>query len=136
MKNQENARDNYPFYQSLIEAGFPSIAEDELDSRLNINDYVIENKTATYFIRVKGDSMQGAGIFNEDILVVDRSKTPSCGKIIIACLNGEFTVKRLRIKNKVVFLCPENPKYKPIRVTNECDFEIFGVVTYNIHKPL
>ena len=130
------ASDKYPLYTSPVQAGFPSIADDSIEDRLNINDYLVQNKTTTYFVRVKGDSMIGAGIFDEDILVVDKSKIPSSGKIVIASLNGEFTIKRLIIKNNKVSLHPENPKYKAIEVTKACDFEIFGVVTFNIHKPL
>jgi DNA polymerase V len=94
----------------------------------------VENKTATYFMRIKGDSMEGAGIYDKDILVVDKSKEVTSGKIIVASLNGEFTVKRLIVKNGKKYLFPENPKYPPITITEECDFEVFGVVTYNIHK--
>jgi len=136
MNQEEKASNNYPLFEALIEAGFPTMLTDESCDRLNLNDYLITNKTATYFIRVKGQSMEGAGIYNDDILIVDRSKSISTGKIIIAYLNGSFTVKRLIQKNGETFLYPENPKYKPIKVTKECDFEVFGVVTYNIHKPL
>ena len=135
MKKEEKASDSLPLFESSIEAGFPSVVGDEKNP-LNINDYLIDNKTATYFVRVKGDSMIGVGIYNEDILVVDRSKPVRSGSIIIACLNGEFTVKRLMIKNKVLFLQPENEAFKQILITKDCDFEIFGVVTYNVHKPL
>ncbi len=136
MKHKEKASNNHPLFDSPVEAGFPTMLTDESSERLNINDYLITNKTATYFIRVKGDSMEGAGIYDNDILIVDRSKSISSGKIIIAYLNGEFTVKRLLLKNKNTYLCPENPKYKPIKITSDCQFEVFGVITYNIHKPL
>jgi DNA polymerase V len=136
MKSEEKASDNHPLFDSSVQAGFPTMLTDDEGDRLNINDYLISNKTATYFIRVKGDSMEGAGIFDKDILIVDRSKPASSGKIIIAYLNGAFTVKRLMIQNKKTYLYPENPNYKPIRITDECEFELFGVVTYNIHKPL
>lgn len=136
MKATEKSSTNPPLFDSLIEAGFPTMLTDETNDRLNINDYLITNKTATYFIRVKGDSMEGAGIFDNDILIVDRSKSISSGKIIIACLNGAFTVKRFIQKNKRNYLYPENPKYPPIEITEESDMEVFGVVTYNIHKPL
>jgi DNA polymerase V len=136
MKTSENASDKCPLFSLSPAAAFSSTSNDTLEDRLNINDYIVKNKTATYFIRVKGDSMIGAGIFDEDILVVDKSKIPSSGKIVIAILNGEFTVKRLIIKSNKVFLQPQNPKYKTIEVTKACDFEIFGVVTFNIHKPL
>ena len=136
MNKEEKASDISPLFTSPIEAGFPSFVENDIDNRLNLNDFLIENKTATYFLRVKGNSMNGVGIFDEDILVVDKSKEPTSGKIIIACLNGEFTVKRLLIKNSKIYLKPENPQYKSILVTKECNFEVFGVVVYNIHKPL
>ncbi|MCH9617133.1 MAG: LexA repressor [Chlamydiia bacterium] len=125
MNNKTKASEKLPFIHS-----------DSADHRLNINDYVVENKTATYFVRVKGDSMQGVGIYDKDILVVDKSKQITCGKIIVATLNGEFTIKRLIIKNGRKYLFSEHPKYPTISITNECDFEVFGVVTYTIHKPL
>lgn len=125
MNNETKARENLPFIHSNTSS-----------ERLNIHDYIVENDTATYFIRVKGDSMQGAGIYDKDILVVDRSKEICSGKIIAAALNGCFTIKRLIIKNGIRSLFSENSKYPPITITSECDFEVFGVVTYTIHKPL
>ena len=136
MKNETKSRENLPLFDGFISAGFPSMGSEDIDARLDINDYIVENKTATYFIRVKGDSMEGAGIYDKDILVVDRSKEIHSGKIIIAYLNGEFTVKRLLVKNGKQYLLAENPKYAPITITEACDFEIFGAVTFNIHKPL
>lgn len=135
MKQESKSSEIYPLFDQQISAGFPTMGSDDIDQRLNIHDLIVENKTATYFIKVHGDSMEGAGIFDKDILVVDKSKEITSGKIIIACLNGEFTVKRLVIKNGITYLVAANMKYKPIKVTKECDFEIFGVVTYNIHKP-
>jgi DNA polymerase V len=136
MNQDNNASTNPPLFDAHIEAGFPVMMHAESSERLNINDYLIDNKTATYFLRVKGDSMIGAGIFPDDILIVDKSKEVRSGKIIIASLNGEFTVKRLVLKEGLCYLFPENSSYQPIKITAECDFEVFGVVTYNIHKPL
>lgn len=135
MKKEAKASTNFPLFDGLIPAGFPVNLDDGESCGLNLHDYIVENDTATYFIRVKGDSMEGAGIFSNDILVVDKSLPISSGKIIVARVDGSFTVKRLLIKNHQVYLVAENPKYPPIKVNKEAGFEAFGVVTYNIHKP-
>lgn len=127
---------NCTFFNSTVEAGSFGLITDESSSKLDISKYLIDNKTTTYFVRVKGDSMEGAGIFSGDLLIVDRSKKASTKKIVIAYVNGEFTVKRLILEGNKTFLHPENPKYKPTEITEGMDFEIFGVVTFNIHKPL
>ncbi|MCH9812061.1 translesion error-prone DNA polymerase V autoproteolytic subunit [bacterium] len=136
MNKESKSNTNIPLMDNPISAGFPGLAQGNESSSLNLHDLLVENKTATYFIRVKGDSMEGAGIFDNDILVVDRSKEIATGKIVIASLNGEFTVKRLEIQKNTIFLHAENPKYRKIAVTKDCDFEIFGVVTYNIHRQV
>lgn len=123
-----------PAFLSGIQAGFPSPAEDFMDKQLNINELVIKHPAATFFVRVEGESMQDANIYTDDILVVDRAVEASSGKIIIAVLNGEFTVKRFVINSEGTFLVPENPKYKSIKITPSSDFTIWGVVTYVIHK--
>jgi len=115
-----------------VQAGFPSPAEDYIEKTLDINELVVEHPAATFFVRVVGDSMQDAGIFSGDILVVDRSLQAQSGKIVIAVLNGEFTVKRLKISSEGIYLMPENEKYPPIKVAEECS--IWGVVSYVIHK--
>jgi len=122
------------FYSSHIPAGFPSPAEDFLEKRLDLNDYLINNKAATFLIKVQGDSMINAGIFNGDILIIDRSIEPADGKIVLGVLNGEFTVKRVVKKEDCLYLMPENKKYKPIQITEEMNFSIWGVVTHSIHK--
>lgn len=131
----ENSGDSSnPLYLSSIPAGFPSPAEDFLEKRLDLNDYLIKNHPATFLIRVSGESMTNAGIFDGDLLVVDRSVEAVDGKVILGVLNGEFTVKRLQKKGKEIFLIPENPGFKPIKVTDEMDFRVWGVVTFAIHK--
>ena len=125
-----------PLFLTPIQAGFPSPADDYLENSLDLNELLIKNPPASFFVKVKGDSMIGAQISEGDILVVDRSIEPIDKKIIIANFLGEFNVKRLRIINKEVFLYSENSKYKPIKITKEMDFEVFGVVTYVIHKTI
>lgn len=121
-------------FSSQIPAGFPSPAEDFLEKRLDLNEYLIKNKSATFLIKVYGDSMMNAGIFDGDMLVIDRSVQPSSGKIILGVLNGEFTVKRMEKRRNKLFLVPENKKFDSIEITNEMDFKIWGVVTFAIHK--
>lgn len=121
-------------YSSQIPAGFPSPAEDFLEKRLDLNDYLIKNKAATFLIKVQGDSMINAGIHSGDILIIDRSVEASDGKIVLGVLNGEFTIKRVLKKKGKLFLTPENDAYQPIEITEEMDFNIWGVVTHSIHK--
>lgn len=122
-----------PLYQHSVSAGFPSPAEDEMESSLDLNELLIKRPNATFFLRVSGSSMIQAGIHHEDILIVDRSIEPTHGKIVIAALNGELTVKRLYIEGKKILLLAENTAYSPIEITEEMDFRIWGVVTNVIH---
>ncbi|HNW99721.1 MAG TPA: translesion error-prone DNA polymerase V autoproteolytic subunit [Bacteroidales bacterium] len=121
-------------FTNTISAGFPSPAEDFLDKKLDLNEYLIKNPSATFLVRVNGNSMIDAGIFNGDILIVDRSVEATNGRIVIGVINGEFTVKRIIKSGKKVFLKPENEKFKPIELTEDMDFKIWGVVIYTIHK--
>ena len=121
-------------FSSQIPAGFPSPAEDFLEKRLDLNEYLIKNKSATFLIKVHGDSMVNAGIFDGDMLVIDRSVQPSSGKIVLGILNGEFTVKRIEKRKSKVYLIPENKAFNQIEITSEMDFQIWGIVTFAIHK--
>jgi DNA polymerase V len=124
-----------PFIGSLVPAGFPSPAQDYIESVLDLNELLIQHPAATYFVRVEGYSMINSGINPNDILIVDRSLEAADGKVVIAVLEGEFTVKRLQINKKgEYYLMPDNDAYKPIKITNEMDFSIWGVVTNVIHK--
>ena len=123
-----------PLFLSKIHAGFPSPAEDFMDQKMNLNDHIIQNPKSTYYVKVSGDSMIGAGIFDGDILVVDRSVSISNNRIVIAMLEGDFLVKRLRVHNKKMYLISESSFYPPIEVTDK-SLTIWGVVTYSIHKP-
>lgn len=122
-----------PFYQTTVAAGFPSPAEDEIAGTLDLNELLIQHPAATFFLRVSGSSMINAGIHHDDILVVDRSLEPTHGKIVIASLNGELTVKRLFQDGKKVLLVAENDAYPPIEITEDIDLRIWGIVTNVIH---
>jgi len=123
-----------PSFESCVPAGFPSPADDYMEKRLDLNDLIVRHPNATFFVKVEGDSMRDAGIQSGDTLVVDRSIEPSHGKIVVAILNGEFTVKRILIETKGVSLAPENPAYPVIFIHPESDFQVWGVVTYVIHR--
>ncbi len=123
-----------PLVGSSVQAGFSSVADEHIETYLDLNELVVKHPAATFFVRVAGSSMQDAGIHSGDILVVDRSAVPVSGKIVVACLDGEFMVKRFVTKGKVVKLTSANPKYLDITVNPEqSDFRVWGVVTYVIH---
>lgn len=119
-------------FSSTISAGFPSSAEDYVENELDLNKMMIDHPAATFFVKVKGDSMLNASINDGDILVVDRALNIKKNSIVIALLDGEFVVKRLQKDKKGIYLIPENPKYKPLKITNDMDFKIWGIVTYVI----
>jgi DNA polymerase V len=120
--------------QEGISAGFPSPADDFKELRISIDREVVKNEEATFYARVSGESMQGAGMDDGDLLVIDRSLEPQNNKIAVCFIDGEFTVKRLRVEKDCVYLLPENPKYQPIKVTEENELIIWGVVTYVVKK--
>ncbi len=122
-----------PLFSGKVAAGFPSPADDYIEKTLDLNDLLVQKPAATFFVRAEGESMLGAGIHPNDILVVDRSIEPIVGKIVICALNGELTVKRLNsIKDEIV-LGAENPAYADIIVAKDIDLVIWGVVTNVIH---
>lgn len=118
-----------PFFSSLVNAGFPSPAEDHIEQTLDITELLVTNPPATFYLRVSGDSMINAGIFEKDILVVDRSLTAQHGDIVVAQINEDFTVKRFYTRDLELILYPENPKYQPIVIKEGDEFTVFGVVT-------
>ena len=122
------------FIDTGISAGFPSPADDFRETRISLDEELIINKEATFFAKVSGQSMIGAGLDNNDLLVIDRSIEPANNKIAVCFLDGEFTVKRLRVENNEVWLQPENPEYPIIKITEENDFVIWGIVTSVIKK--
>ena len=122
------------FFDTGISAGFPSPADDFKQQRISLDKELIKNKEATFFARVNGQSMIGAGLDDNDLLVIDRSLEPEHNRIAVCFLNGEFTVKRLKVVNNGIWLQPENPDYEPIKITEENDFIIWGIVTNVIKK--
>lgn len=122
------------FIDTGISAGFPSPADDFRETRISLDEELIVNKEATFFAKVSGQSMIGAGLDDNDLLVIDRSLEPENNKIAVCFLDGEFTVKRLRVEKKEVWLQPENPDYPIIKITDENDFIIWGIVTNVIKR--
>lgn len=113
-----------------ISAGFPSPADDFKEIRISLDKEVVKNKAATFYARVAGQSMVGAGLDDGDLLVIDRSIEPKDGKIAVCFVDGEFTVKRLKVAQDCVWLMPENEQYKPIQVTEDSELIIWGIVTH------
>ncbi|HOD18397.1 MAG TPA: translesion error-prone DNA polymerase V autoproteolytic subunit [Candidatus Cloacimonadota bacterium] len=123
-----------PLLGAKVPAGFPSPAQDYIEGTLDLNELLITHPNATFFVKVEGYSMTGAGIQPDDILIVDRSLEARNNKIVIAIVDGELTVKRLKIIDAIYWLVPENPSFESIRIDENIDFIIWGVVTYVIHK--
>ena len=117
---------------NTICAGFPSPAQDYVEGGIDLNRELVKNPAATFFGRVKGDSMTGAGLDDGDLIVIDKSLQASEGDIAVCFVDGEFTLKRIHIEKDVMWLVPENPKYKKIKVTPDQNFMVWGVVTYSI----
>jgi len=122
-----------PLFACSVSAGFPSPADDYIEGRLDLNELMVANPAATFFVRVAGDSMIGSGIHHNDILVVDRSLEPISGKVVIAVVNGELTVKRLIKNGENICLKAESPDYPDIHMVEGTTCEIWGVVAYVVH---
>ena len=123
-----------PYYDTRVQAGFPSPAEDHLEESLDLNTLVIDNPSATFFVRVAGESMREIGITDGDILIVDRSIESWDNRIVVAVIDSEFTIKRFTKRNGTVVLEAENPDYPSIRITEEMDFSVWGVVCWTLKK--
>jgi DNA polymerase V len=122
-----------PLYTTMVSAGIPLPTDDYSEGKLDLNEHLLQNPETTFFVRVSGDSMIEASIHPGDLLIVDRSLPPASGKIVIAVVNGELTVKRLFKERGKLFLMPENPNYPTLEITEEMAFMIWGVVTNVIH---
>ena len=123
-----------PFYDVGIQAGFPSPADDFIELSIDINKEYIKNRDATFFAKVKGHSMKNVGIFDGDLLIIDKSIEPQDNKIAICQVDGDFTVKRIKIDNDTVWLIAENEAYNPIKVTADNELMIWGIVVASIKK--
>jgi len=132
-KPNRSTRRRQPIFMATVPAGFPSPAADYEEGKLDLNRHLIRNPAATFFVRVTGDSMLKAGIHSGDLLVVDRSIEPRDKNVVIAVVNGELTVKRIRIRKNKLTLVAENEAYKSQEINEEIELEVWGVVTNVIH---
>lgn len=123
-----------PIADEGIKAGFPSPAQDFMDLAIDLNKELAHHPASTFYGRVRGDSMQDAGVYDGDILIIDKSLEPRNGDMAVCFVDGEFTIKYIKIEKDIVWLIPANDKYQPIKVTEENDFLIWGIVTYSIKK--
>lgn len=123
-----------PFFLTRVEAGFPSPASDYVETELDLAEHLIEHEAATYYLRVSGTSMTGAGIHDGDILVVDRAVEPADGDVVVAALDSELTVKRLRMRKERLYLVPESGQHDPIPVRDGQELVVWGVVQHVIHE--
>ncbi len=123
-----------PLASFTVSAGFPSPADDYLEGNLDLNEHLVRHPAATFYVRVSGDSMRGAGISSGDLLIVDRAAPCNDGCVVVARLGDEFTIKRIIKKGNRTFLQPENENFDPIEVTEDADCEIWGRVVYAIHR--
>ena len=123
-----------PLLNDSVSAGFPSPADDYIEENIDLNEHLISNPFSTFFLRVKGESMINAGIKDKDLIIVDKSLIAKPGDIVIAMIDGEFTIKRLSIKNDELYLKAENNNYPDFRFKNHIDVQIWGVVIYSIHS--
>jgi len=123
-----------PLLNDSVSAGFPSPADDYTEENIDLNEHLISNPFSTFFLRVKGESMINAGIKDKDLIIVDKSLIAKPGDIVIAMIDGEFTIKRLSIKNDELYLKAENHNYPDFSFKNHIDIQIWGVVIYSIHS--
>jgi len=123
-----------PLYSARIRAGFPSPADDDLEGTLDLNEHLVRHPAATFFVRVQGDSMIGAGIHHGDLLVIDRALEPRSGSIVVAVVDGELTVKRLHLEDGRVALVAENPAYPPLVLSEGQTLHIWGVVAHAVRS--
>ena len=129
-KTEPNFIPIFPF----VTAGLPSAGEDFVEKEIDLNEYLIKNKPATFYVRVRGNSLEGIGISDGDLLIVDKSLNFINGDVAVVYLDGEFTAKMVKVEKDKAWLLAANEKYKPILVTADNEFSIFGIVAHNIHS--
>ena len=134
--NSTTKKFRIPLLNDSVSAGFPSPADDYTEENIDLNEHLISNPFSTFFLRVKGESMINAGIKDKDLIIVDKSLIAKPGNIVIAMIDGEFTIKRLSIKNDELYLKAENHNYPDFNFKNHIDVQIWGVVIYSIHSYL
>ena len=130
--NSEELKD-FPVYENAVQCGFPSPADDFLDLDINLNDYLVKHKSATFCVKVNGSSMNGVGIHSGDILIVDRAESVKNNSIVLAVIDNEFTVKSIKKNAGKLYLNPANDNFNPIEITEDMNFHVWGVVTFVIH---
>jgi len=126
--------ENITLVEGSVPAGFPSPADEAMDLDLNLHDYLVRNPSQTFCVKAVGESMKDAGIQSGDVMLVDRAIEPENRSIVLAVIDSEFTVKRVNVSDKKLYLMPENENFSPIEITQDMDFKVWGVVTYVIHK--
>lgn len=123
-----------PLYMQPVKAGFPSPADDFLDNKLDLNEFLIQHPASTFFLRVSSSSMRNAGIYIGDVLIVDRSLEPANNAIVVVALDGELLIKRIKHEKNAIQLLSDNPHFETITIAEEQNFQVWGVVTSVIHK--
>ena len=131
---KKNSLVDIPFFEQRVNAGFPSPADDFLDLDINLQDYLIKHPESTFCVRVNGSSMIEANIFDGDVLIIDRSTSPKDNSIVLAVIDNEFTVKRIKRRKGKLFLKSENINFKDIEIDDSMNFSIWGIVTHIIHE--
>ena len=132
----KTALEKIPLFEGGVSAGFPSAADDYMDMDLDLHDHLVQNPSSTFCVKAIGESMKDAGIQTGDVMIVDRSLEPKNRSIVLAVIDGDFTVKRVNVNDNELYLMPENDTFTPIKITEEMDFQIWGVVTFIIHKAV
>ena len=125
-----------PLFGCPVAAGFPSPADDFIEIKLDLNQHLVKNPSSTFYARVRGNSMSGVRIYDGDLLIVDRSLEPEDGKIAVCVVNGEFTAKLIEKRVNGLYLVPANTNYSSMRITEDASFQVWGIVTYVIHKSI
>ena len=132
----ETAFEKIPFFEGSVQAGTPTSTDNQLDIDLDLHDHLVKNPSTTFCVKAIGESMKDAGIQSGDVMIVDKSLEPQNRSIVIAVIDGEFTVKRVNVNERELYLMPENSNFSPIKITQDMNFQIWGVVTFIIHKAV
>ena len=132
----ETAFEKIQLFEGSVQAGTPTSTDNQLDLDLDLHDHLVKNPSTTFCVKAIGESMKDAGIQSGDVMIVDKSLEPQNRSIVIAVIDGEFTVKRVNVNERELYLMPENSNFSPIKITHDMNFQIWGVVTFIIHKAV